>query len=279
MKTTSWAHSASLACVVASALVAAPAFAEQKPLWELGLGAAALNGPDYRGADQRSTFVLPFPYVVYRGRFLKAEGDGVRGLLRKTDVYEINVSVGGATPVQSHANARRGMPDLDPALEIGPSLNLTLAGGEHEATEWQLRLPVRAVLTSDFSSVANRGFVANPNLNVDVRHGIPGGWRLGASVGAMFADSDYNSYYYDVKPKFATPDRAAYDTGGGYAGLRASLSMTNRFGNVWVGSYVRYENVSHATFDSSPLVERDGGVSVGGAFAIIFAKSSAMVEE
>ena len=252
---------------------------EQKPLWELGFGAAALDGPDYRGADERTTFVVPLPYVVYRGHFLKAEGDGVRGLLHKSDRYEVNISVGGSTPVDSHADARRGMPDLDPALEIGPSLNVTLAGGEHEATQWQLRLPVRAVFTSDFSSVANRGFVANPNLNFDLRRGIPGGWKLGATIGPLFGDADNNSYYYDVKPKFATTDRRAYDTDGGYAGLRASVSMTNRFGNVWVGSYLRYENVSHATFESSPLVGRDNGVSVGVAFAVIFAKSSTMVEE
>jgi len=156
---------------------------------------------------------------------------------------------------------------------------VTLAGGEHETTEWQLRLPVRAVLSSDFSSVENRGFVANPNLNFEARHAIPGGWKFGASVGALFADADNNSYYYDVKPKFATAQRPAYDADGGYAGLRASLSLTNRFGDLWVGSYVRYENVSRATYEHSPLVERDGGVSVGVAFAVIFAKSSKRVED
>ena len=38
-----------------------------RPLWELGLGVAALRLPDYRGSDQSSTYLLPLPYVVYRG--------------------------------------------------------------------------------------------------------------------------------------------------------------------------------------------------------------------
>jgi MipA family protein len=204
----------------------------------------------------------------------------LRGLLHKSDRLEINVSVGGATPVKSDsADAREDMPDLDPALEIGPSANYTLAGSEKGPWEFQLRLPVRALFSSDFSSVAYRGLVANPNLSFDVREWLAGGWRLGMSIGPVFGDARSHGYYYDVKAKYATPTRPEYDADGGYSGTRSSISLSNRIGDVWLGGYVRYENVAGAAFDNSPLVGRDSGISFGIAFAVIFKKSARMVEE
>jgi len=256
------------------------AAAEAKPLWEIGLGAAVLNGPDYRGAGERTTFVLPMPYVIYRGKILRAEGDTLRGLLHKSDRLEINVSVGGSTPVKSDsADARKGMPNLDPALEIGPSVNYTLAGSDKGPWEWQLRLPLRAVVTADSWSPEYRGVVANPNLSFDAREWLGGGWRLGTSVGPMFGDARNHGYYYDVAAKYATPQRPEYRADGGYAGMRTSISVTNRIGNVWLGGYLRYDNVAGAAFDDSPLVRSDNGVSFGVAFAVVFKRSTRMVEE
>ena len=258
----------------------ANAAAEQKPLWELGLGAAVLDGPDYRGAEDRSTWVLPFPYIVYRGKFLRAQDNTVRGLLHKSDRLEINVSVGGATPVKSDSSgARKGMPDLDPALEIGPSANYTLAGSEHGPWELQARLPIRAVISGDSSSIDYRGVVANPNLSFDAREWLGHGWRFGMSIGPVFGDEKNHAYYYDVKAKYATPQRPEYHSDGGYSGIRTNMAVSNRIGDVWVGGYVRYDNVAGAAFDGSPLVGRENGVSFGLAFAVIFKKSSRMVEE
>jgi outer membrane scaffolding protein for murein synthesis (MipA/OmpV family) len=256
------------------------AAAEQKPLWELGLGAAVLNGPDYRGAQGRSTFVLPLPYVVYRGKFLRAEDNTLRGLLHKSDWLEINFSVGGATPVKSNStDSRQGMPDLDPALEIGPSANYTLAGSEHGPWQMQLRLPLRAVISGNSSSIDYRGLVLNPNVSFDTREWPGHGWRLGMSIGPMFGDAKNHRYYYEVKAKYATPERPEYDADGGYAGMRANMAISNRVGDVWLGGYVRYDNVAGAVFDGSPLVGRQNGVSAGVAFALIFKKSTRMIEE
>ena len=49
-----------------------------RPLWELGVGVAGLRLPDYRGSDQSRGYVLPLPYIVYRGTWLKADRDGAR---------------------------------------------------------------------------------------------------------------------------------------------------------------------------------------------------------
>src|SRR5688572_5702414 len=78
--------------VLASASTATGALAEQLPLWEVGAGVAALSFPDYRGSNERQAWVLPYPYIVYRGEFLQADERRRRGLLFKSDRIEIDVS-------------------------------------------------------------------------------------------------------------------------------------------------------------------------------------------
>ena len=43
-------------------------FADELPRLELGIGATGISVPDYRGSSEQRSYVLPFPYVVYRGR-------------------------------------------------------------------------------------------------------------------------------------------------------------------------------------------------------------------
>jgi len=56
-----------------------PASAEEKPLWEAGLGVGIVSFPEYRGSSKHRTWVLPTPYFVYRGKILKTDRGGVRG--------------------------------------------------------------------------------------------------------------------------------------------------------------------------------------------------------
>ena len=81
------------------------------PLWELGLGAAVLSLPDYRGSDESRSYLLPLPYLVYRGDWLRADRDGARAMLVKTDRFKVDVSVAASVPTHSEDNAARsGMP-------------------------------------------------------------------------------------------------------------------------------------------------------------------------
>ena len=96
-------------------------------MWEAGLGIAAISLPDYRGADSSQTYVLPAPYLVYRGEFLKADRSGVRGTLFNTDRVELNLSLNATLPVSSRNNAaRQGMANLRPTVELGPTLSVNL---------------------------------------------------------------------------------------------------------------------------------------------------------
>src|SRR3977135_832036 len=106
-------------------LAASFAHADQLPLWEAGAGFGVTTLPHYRGSDQAKTWVLPVPYLVYRGKELKVDDRRFRDLFFESDRGELEFSRSGSPPVKDD-NARRGMPDLDPTLEIGPSLNIAL---------------------------------------------------------------------------------------------------------------------------------------------------------
>src|SRR5258708_18193841 len=97
---------------------------EYLPLWEAGAGIGATTLPHYRGSDQSRTWVLPVPYLVYRGESLKVDDDRrPRGLL--SDKVELEFSLSGSPPAK-HNDARRGMPHLDTPPEIAPAPTIAL---------------------------------------------------------------------------------------------------------------------------------------------------------
>lgn len=278
------AFAAALAVLCVFAVFAgavAAARAEQLPLWETGLGATVISFPHYRGSDERRSWVLPFPYVVYRGEFLQAdEQRRLRGLFFKTDRIELDVSLNAMPPVNSDEDeARRGMPDLDATVEIGPSLNLMLLRTEDRKTRVELRLPVRAVLATDFSHLGFAGWVFQPNLNVDARDVFGyAGWTFGVFAGPMFADRKYHQYYYGVDPAFATGSRPAYNASGGYAGAQVVFTLGRRVGNFWAGGFARWDTLSNAVFVNSPLVKTHEFFAGGIAVAWILGESVTRVE-
>jgi outer membrane scaffolding protein for murein synthesis (MipA/OmpV family) len=210
---------------------------------------------------------------VYRGEFLRIDREGMRARLFDTDRVEINVSVNAAVPVNSDdSDARSGMPDLDPTFEIGPSLDLVLArpSGRHTL---KLKLPVRSVIATDFGSTEQAGWVFNPRLNLDSRD-VFGGWNTGLSIGPLFASRKYHAYYYEVDPKYSTATRPVYSASGGYSGTVIIASLSRRFNRIWMGGFVRYDNLSGAEFDNSPLVETEHSLMGGVAVAWIFVKSA-----
>lgn len=269
-----------LPAAVLIACLGAVARAEPLPLWEAGIGAAVLSLPDYRGADQGRTWLLPFPYVVYRGEFLKADERRVRGLFFKTERWELDASVNAQPPVDSSDNdARRGMPDLDAVVEIGPSLNVSLHRSADRRVEVELRLPARAAFATDFSYVDFAGWVFQPNLNVDFRDPFgQAGWKTGLLVGPIFSDRRYNQYYYAVDPAFSTAGRPAYNPAGGYAGTQLITTLSKRFPRFWLGGFARWDTLNGAAFAESPLVKTRHYFAAGIAAAWMIGESTRKVE-
>jgi len=261
-------------------LAAAGAQAESLPLWEIGAGIAAISFPDYRGANERHTWVLPYPHIIYRGEFLQADEQRKRGLLFRSDRLELDVSVDGTVPVDSSKNdARRGMPDLDATLEIGPALNVLMMESDNRKVRLELRLPVRAVLASDFSYIRDTGWVFQPNLNADIRDPLGyAGWNLGLLAGPVFSDKRYNRYFYAVDPAFATAARPAYSPGGGYGGSQFIAALSKRYREFWVGGFAKWDTLNDAAFVDSPLVKDRQLFSAGIAVAWILDQSKTMVE-
>lgn len=268
------------AILLLAAALALPAHAELRPEWEFGLGATAFTFPDYRGADESRGYLLPFPYLIYRGDVLRVDRQGARGVLLETERVELDLSISGAPPVDSSKNrAREGMPDLDPTFEIGPRLNVTLARSPDRSKALTFRLPVRAVIATDLSHAEGQGVIAYPNLTYDSRpHFLEGRWRLGLQAGLLYASSRYHRYFYDVDEAFATPARPAYRAPGGYSGAAFAASLTRRFRKVWVGGFLRYESLKGVAFADSPLLRRDAAFSAGIAIAYVFAESERRVE-
>lgn len=254
--------------------------AEQRPQWEIGLGAAALYLPDYRGSDQSRGYLYPLPYVRYRGERLRL--DDRRGLasllLLDTDRVELDVSLNASQPAPSdQSTARAGMPDLDPTLEIGPLVKVKLWENAGRSSELSLQLPVRAAFTLQNPEFI--GWVFNPVIDLYLRDVGPGGrWRLGMQAGPVFTDRRYNQYYYQVDPQYATATRPAYSASGGYSGTQFTLTTHRRFGPVWFGAFVRAYGLKGAVFDDSPLVQQRSALYAGIGLAYVFAESKTLVE-
>ena len=253
-----------------------PVLAEEKPLWEAGLGVGALSFPDYRGADERNLYPVPVPYFVYRGDFFKADRDGMRGRLFDRERVELSVSIGGTIPVRGENDgARAGMPDLEPTLELGPSLDVHVwRSGD---LQLDIVLPVRAPITIE-SSPKLIGWVFAPRVNLDIDDIGGKGWKFGIGAGPIFATERYHEYFYEVEPGYATADRPAYETEGGYSGLYLLTALSKRFPKYWIGAYLRYDLLSGAVFDDSPLVRQEHSVAGGIGIAWMIGKSKRMVE-
>lgn len=267
------------AVFLASLLVMPAGHAEMRPLWEIGAGLAVLNLPNYRGSDIRQTTVLPMPYLVYRGEVLRADRDGLRGLLFDSERLEINISLNGSLPVNSEDDpARQGMEDLDPAAELGPSVNYRLWQSADRTMRLDARAPVRTAVT-----VASRpeqiGWLFSPNLLLEIRDPAGhAGWNLGVQAGPYFNDRDYNAYFYGVRPAEATAQRPAYDASGGYSGSQVMLTLSKRFPRWWVGGFLRIDTLAGSVIEDSPLVRRSDAVSAGLALSWVFKESRRLVE-
>ncbi len=257
------------------------AWCAEKPLWELGAGLFFLQMPDYRGSNENRRYLLPYPYFVYRGEILRVEKERISGRIFETDRLLLDISGHGSAPVSSSDNPdRRGMEDLDPTFEIGPSLKVTLLENRQDHYKLTFTLPIRAAFSTDLSSVRHEGWVFHPRLVFEKADMIAGsGLNLGISAGPMFADRGYHRYFYGVDPPYATPSRPAYEAGGGYSGSTLTVGLSKNLKPFIVSAFVSVDFLQGAVFEESPLVKNKYAVMAGFAVSWVFLKSSRMVEK
>lgn len=249
-----------------------------QPLWEIGLGVGVVSFPAYRGSDEQSTLPVPSPYAVYHGDFFKADRDGVRGVFFDSDRIEINISTSASIPVDSSdVGARRGMSDLKPTVEVGPSLDINLWRSTDRRQRLDLRLPARYALTVE-SDPRAVGWQFTPRLNLDlIDPAGHNGWNLGLLAGPVFGSQRQHAYFYSVPERYATVTRSAYSAPGGYAGWQVLGALSKRYPGYWVGGFVRYDSLRGAVFEDSPLVDNKNYLAGGIAIAWIIGQSSVRV--
>ncbi|MBF7074249.1 MipA/OmpV family protein [Glaciecola sp. MH2013] len=262
---------------------------EELSLWELGAGGGSFNTAKYpaSGDSRFNTAVLPF--IVYRGdTFRIGDGGGARAVVVEQKNFEVDFSFGAALPSDSEDNtAREGMPELDFLLEIGPQAIYMLgnydfdknAAGDSTGTDYgkgrlDLRLQARAVFSTDFGSIDDRGFILEPQISYQHRGFKHPDTALTLSVGAIFATERTHDYFYEVAPEFATAERPAYDAKSGYLGSELSLGLSFRVNKdirAFIGSSAQFH--SRAANKDSPLFEKEVTYTIGAAFVWRFYKS------
>ena len=92
------------------------------PLWEVGGVGFGVSQQAYPGADQQVQRALALPYVIYRGRYLRADSEtaGLRAV--KTPRYELDVGVAGSFGSSSNGIEARFFTML---TTIGTPLDVT----------------------------------------------------------------------------------------------------------------------------------------------------------
>lgn len=243
------------------------------PLWELGVGAAAISTPAYPGADDRSARALVLPYILYRGEILRADQSGIGARLFRSDRVEFDVGLAGSLPSDSdEVDARAGMPDLGTLLEFGPRLKLKLADlGANRVL--RAELPLRAVIEAR-GGLRGQGYTFEPRLVVEMA-GERGLWTVQGQLSTVIGDRKVNRYFYEVAPEYARAGRPAYAADAGLVLTRVGLFGSRRINeDVRVFGFLRYESYRGAANRESPLHLKDSGVSGGLGIAWTFKRSS-----
>jgi MipA family protein len=263
-----------LTVLLAIALLPLVAFAEgqskEEPLWEVGLFAGYAQLPHYRGSDEYNSYVLPLPYIIYRGEVVRANRDGFNGVLLRTERFETALSFSGTPPVDSDNRARRGMPEVDAMFEVGPGAKLYVIDRD-AVNRLYFRLGLRAATSvdTDHFDLKYRGLRGGLQLVYQdpvwlERQDL----ELGFTIGVDVADREYNGYLYDVDPAFATDARPAYEAETGYAGFSVAGSVVKDITPRWaLASYFRWDNIAGAVYADSPLIETENNYIFG--FAVI----------
>jgi len=248
-----------------------------KPLWEIGFAGAVVSVPHYVGSDQRYILPLAFPYIIYRGKILRADRNGVRGRLLEIDRLSLDLDFSFGLPVKSDNNdTRKGMPSLHLVGQMGPQLNWVMQ--QNEKQKVSLHFPVRFAMDTSQNYL---GWVSEPSLRFERYDLMPEREKLILRLegGLMYASQRYNSYYYGVAPLYATATRPVFVAKKGLHSYFLDTALRYRIDKDFsLGLMVRMRMLSGSVNASSPLVRKNFYLSAGVGFVWSFWSSEEMVE-
>ncbi len=252
-------------------------FASEKPRWELGGGLTRLSIPHYPGSDQHHLFILPIPYVIYRGDFVQLGREQRRAVLYKGINSDLDISLGGSLPVDSNQNeARKGMEDLPPTLHIGPRWNYRAI--DREDIELTLRLSVHKAYTLELKHFREVGNLAEFNIDLSWYLDSKQSWRMGIVTGPDFVDRNYLNFLYRVRDEDAKVDRPVWEARSGYGGWDLTLILSKPIDKIWIRGFFHLDYLKGAVFEDSPLVRQKASWNTGIAVTYTFAISKKKVK-
>jgi outer membrane protein len=266
---------------IASAQVSQNLLSDSQPVYEAGAGFIILNLPDYPGSNNMRVRVIPFPYYIYRGKYLRADDEGTRARFFSSKRHETGLSFGVNFPSNSGDNpSRLGMPDLDALFSIGPRLLFRFLT-DSPNHKLNLSLATRAVFSSKLSFnnlLRDEGFLIEPRLNYWYR------WEkydstFFTSFGLEFGSAKYNQFFYNVDPAFQTPTRAPYLAKAGLVEKVLTIGFgTDINEDIFIFSGASFRNLDWAANKNSPLIETRNNVGFTLGLIWTFIESDEMVQ-
>ncbi len=231
-------------------------FEEHQPRYEIGVGAIGINIPDYPGSKRNQMRVIPFPWLIYRGDYLKIDDEGSRTSLFSSKYHETSLGFYFNFPVDSKDHAtRQGMPDLDFLVGLGPRFMLRMIP-EHPSYRFNFFISVGGVYSTDFrKKILCQGIFIKSGFNYWYQ------WpekktTFFSGLNFEFGSVELNRYFYEVRTVDATPERPVYRAKPGLveSSLYGGVGM-NVIENLFVFSSVSWRNLELSENKVSPLVE------------------------
>lgn len=241
--------------------------------WNLGVGVGVIDYLLYPGAKESNRLILPLPYFTFRSEKFEIDR-GIKSFLYNSEEIVLDISADFGLPVDSDdTQARKGMPDLDFMLQLGPSLELKLNDKNKNYFDARFEIPVRMAFVVDGKSIDNIGYLVEPRFSFKHKRSGKTGLTHKATIGLKLATRDFHAYYYDVAPEFASATRPAYISKAGFGGSFARYRISYRSNDFVYWLFLRYQSLRGAEFEHSPLVLKDDYYFVGFGFSWIFASN------
>lgn len=239
--------------------------------WTLGLGAGVFDYNLYPGAKATNRLVLPVPYFTFRSDRFEIDR-GIKSFLYNSETIVLDISADFGLPADSDdTQARKGMPDLDFMVQLGPSLEFLLNDKDKNYFDVRFEIPVRVAYVTDFNSADNIGYLVEPRFSFNHRRSARTGLSQKATIGLKFATEDYHAYYYDVATEYSSATRAEFKSDAGFGGGFVDYSIRYKTSNFVYWMLLRYQSLNGAVFEDSPLVLKNDYYFVGIGFAWIIA--------
>lgn len=216
--------------------------------WAIGVGTGWLN--DYPGSAQGRIRFLPFP--VFRGSLFRLDRiSGVSGDVYKDTRWNFSWNFIFQFPTNSSSiPAREGMPNLDWLLSIGPQVKYYIYRGSRN--RFFFRFPIRMNTCTNFATRTQFcGIAFNPGF----RHATYlGDWgEITFRWEAFSNSSEFQQYFYEVHPRYATPTRSAFHARAGFLGFVYGLFHAIPFDGWSFSTALNVYDYSLAINQESPL--------------------------